>query len=282
MLIELLVALKSLELSKEQETKLKISVEKLLYACGVQCADKTKRLVDMLDYFAVSTERSKTVPPLPKPGDLGLLRQCKYITPEAQARAKIKTKEKNKTVNVCNEMDVDGVKTVEQPKVDYYHTRMLCDAIEIVVKDKWPSLLIRAGKNDTPPSIGHKLLKHWSHPFLHDSTEFIRGVKLFEQKVYYELKHMQRMSPLKCQNAEKRRSTSIDEKNCMLLECNMSKKRAAEGLLQLASCKKAKRIKKRCAVTSCDCTNNKCTLRRVPIIPPLLKSKSPSIRRQIT
>jgi len=67
---------------------------------------------------------------------------------------------------------------------------------------------------------------------------------LFEQKVYYELKHMQRMSPLKCQNAEKRRSTSIDEKNCMLLECNMSKKRAAEGLLQLASCKKAKQIKK--------------------------------------
>jgi len=63
---------------------------------------------------------------LPKLGDLGLLCECKYIT----------HKRKTKTVNVCNEMDVDGVKTVEQPKVDYYHTRMLCDAIEIVVSDK--------------------------------------------------------------------------------------------------------------------------------------------------
>jgi len=152
LLVKLLVLIRTLVLSKEEEAMLKTSVEKLISTCGVQCPDKSNMLVDMLECFAVLTEQGKAVPPLPKPGDVGLLCECKCITPEAQAKAKIEIKEKIDTVlrRKDDEVIVEDVST-DGPllKFDYYHTFMLCDAINIVVGDKWPLLLKQIEKKTT-------------------------------------------------------------------------------------------------------------------------------------
>jgi len=175
------------------------------------------------------------------------------------------------------------VRTEGSSKFDYYHMHMLCDAIGIVVGDKWPSLLKRIEKKTTLLPIRHELLKHRSHAFLHDTAKFVQGVKLLEPKLFSELGRLKRTNPLKCKIGKTRGSTSISVNDIrMASNSDVSKKRAVESLLQLSSYKKAKCNKKRCAVNWCDCIDVNCSLIRVPVVPPLLNKKSPSIRQQIT
>jgi len=153
---------------------------------------------------------------------------------------------------------------------------MLCDAIDITLQGKWPTLLKRTEKKAIRQAlIGHELLKHRSHAFLDDTAEFICGVKLLEEKLHHELQHLRRMYPTKHQSRENKTSTSSELSNC-----TVSRKRAAEGLLKLASFKKPKRNKKRCAVFWCNCTDTNCDLTRVPVCPSPLKDTK-SVQRQI-
>jgi len=260
---------------------MKTAVLRLIHSCGVSyqlSINKTEVLEDIMECFAVSTKRHKPHPPLPKPEDLGFLHYCRYVTPEVQAQAIMKSEGPIDTIVECNDHENTGGKMSadRKPKVDYYQVHMLCNAIEIVLEGKWSNLQHRTEKKVTQQTlIGHKLLKHRCRAFLDDTTEFVRGVKLMEEKLQCELQHLRWRHPTKHISQNNKTMTSNE-----FSSCNISRKRAAEGLLALASVKKSKRNKKSCAVVWCDCTNMTCSLKRVPVLPSPLK-KTKSVKQQI-
>jgi len=121
LLVKLLVTIRNLVLSKEQEMMLNEAVEKLMCTSGVQYVqdtNKNRRLVDILECFAVSTKIGKAVPHPPKAEDLGLLCYCKYM----QARAKMKVAGKVDMIGTGNHDKVErmDIETEENPEIDYY------------------------------------------------------------------------------------------------------------------------------------------------------------------
>jgi len=88
-----------------------------------------------MECFAVLMEWCKSYPPLPKPEDLGFLCDCRYVTPEVQAQAIIKSKGPIDTIVQLNGSAGGESRAEEKPKVDYYWIHLLCDAINILLEE---------------------------------------------------------------------------------------------------------------------------------------------------
>jgi len=265
LLVELLVRIRSTDLTKEEHVILRESTKVLMCAAGVRCHDEwdSKSLFELLGMFAMSTDRAKKALHPPRPQDLRFLREIVYMSPETRMKHKMKHEEPdNVAASVCEVIeapsDMQTNPTDKNLIAYYYKSRVLCDAIDLVCENEYPSLLVDHDRPATP--VGKLLLSFRTMKAVGlDSAGHARRTRILESQVKEALSTVIRSSPNKKKNLVL--STSVKE----------SRKHSAAQMSNAESTsnnKKRRRIKKTCCAIGCKCSNVSCDLIRVPVFPP--------------
>lgn len=148
-LAELCVRNKSLKLPDSPDLRKHISN---LSAAAHRKQKPSTSISDMLDVFAMGTDKWKSSPGTPKPASVRALRECKFVSPEKKVKS-IHINSDDEDIQIC---DQDLVDDYEQPVHNdglddktrsYIYSAISIDALNFIAHDKYHHLISK--KNAT-------------------------------------------------------------------------------------------------------------------------------------